>query len=219
MRGRGHGRVVIFLRGAIVLAVLMLRPLAASAAPVLLGDSVQGSIYSEFTIVTQFTSPSVVGDGVEFTGVMEDHGKARRNWQVSVDIGARGFTIGWNMPIPDAESPLGGWLTLGLSLTGLNFTEGATITGVTQTGYYCGPGLSGCAHGESTVPPVSFTGDSVVLEFGRLFGGQTYTYEFTVSEPTITPVPEPASLALLGTGFATLIAGRRRRRTNLSRTE
>jgi hypothetical protein len=41
MRGRSHGRAGFLLRGAIVLAVLMLRPLTASAAPVLLGDSVE----------------------------------------------------------------------------------------------------------------------------------------------------------------------------------
>ena len=131
-----HGRVMFFLRATIVVAVLMMRPPTASAAPVLLGDSVQGELYGP-AVATQFTSPAVVGDGVEFTGgVVKTNSKAF--WKVSVDIGASSFTIGWtHIAVLDVD--FNPEAAIGLSLSGLDFTPAGTITGVTRTGYSCSP--------------------------------------------------------------------------------
>jgi hypothetical protein len=211
MRGRNHGRVVFLLRGAILLAALMLRPLHASAAPILLGDSVEGTLSTSGTIVTQFTSPAVVGAGVEFTGAMRDSGKAGALWNVTVDISATGFTIGWTSLTPGASIISTGTL-LGLSLTGLDFTSAGFITGFTRTGYSCAPAGVVCNSGAPSDSGLSFTDNSISVGFRALRNGETYTYAIAAAEPTSpVPVPEPTSLALLGAGFATFIAGRYRR--------
>lgn len=212
MRGRSDGRVVFSLRGAILLAILMLRPLTAGAAPILLGDSVEGTLYSAGTVLTQFTSPAIVGGGVEFTGLVRDPGRAGTLWDVWVDIGATGFTIGWHSPTPDAfiasSVPL-----LTLSLSGLNFTPTAAITGFTRTGYSCMPAESvACNMGGAADVNLGFADDAIMVGFRALRAGETYTFDFTTAETTPSPVPEPSSLALLGTGFATVIVGRFRRR-------
>lgn len=203
-------RVVFLLRGAVLLAALMLRPLNASAAPILLGDSVEGTLSAAGTIVTQFTSPAVVGAGVEFTGAVRDPGKSGTLWNVSVDISATSFTIGWTSHPEAFIASFGSLLTL--SLSGLDFTPAGLITGVTRTGYSCAaPGVV-CDHGAAADANLSFTDHSISVDFFVLRQGETYTFDIATAESTApTPVPEPTSLALLGTGFATFIAGRYRR--------
>lgn len=211
MRGRSVGQVVFFLRGAILLAILMLRPLTASAAPILLGDSVEASLYTSGTVVTQFAPSAVVGAGTEFTGTVRDPGKAGLLWNVTLDISATGFTIGWTSQVPESFISSGAVL-LGLSLTGLDFTPAAILSGLAGTGYSCTPSTNP-ACGAGPAPPVlSFTDNSVNLAFHTLRGAESYTFAFATTETTPSPVPEPSSLALLGAGFATFIAGRFRRR-------
>jgi hypothetical protein len=211
MRGRGHGRVVFLLRGAIVLAVLMLRPLAASAAPVLLGDSVEAGLFGASTVVTPLTSPAVVGSGLEFVGLVRGP-KSDGLWDVWVDVGASSFSIGWVARGADVSfsAPFS---IIGLSLSGLDFTPAATITGVTRTDYNCTPaGSYACSLGGAIDPVLNFTDNAVELGFNVMRSGEIYTFDIATTESTATPVPEPGSLALLGTGFATFIAGRYRRR-------
>jgi hypothetical protein len=205
-------------RSLIVLAVLLLRPLTASAAPVLLGDSVHAEIYSDYVYdndpesVTQFTSPAVVGDGVEFTEGSIRTGY-RSAWNMAVDIGASSIIIRFgSLGMYDMTSNDG--VVLGLLLTGLDFTPAGTITGVTRTGYSCVDGWGyACARDPGPDDPIlSFTGNSINLGFGTVRDGETYRFDIAVGEPTPTPVPEPGTLALLGTGFVTFIANRNRRR-------
>src|SRR5262245_38210844 len=83
-------------RGAVVLEVVLMRPLAANAAPILTGDSVQATLTaSAGTVLTQFTSPAIVGSGTEFTGFFVDGSKVGALWTVVVDISASSFSIGW----------------------------------------------------------------------------------------------------------------------------
>ena len=102
---------------------------------------------------------------------------------------------------------------IGLSLSGLNFTPAAIITGVTRTDYSCTPaGSYACSLGGAIDPVLNFTDNAVELGFNVMRSGEIYTFDIATTESNATPVPEPGSLALLGTGFATFIAGRYRRR-------
>lgn len=207
MRGVTHQRVVFSLRAAMAAAVLMM-PLTANAAPILTGDTVTASLFGR-DVTTPFASSAVVGDGAEFTGVVNTGFKSYFDWGVTVDIGATGFTLVITAP-PDFNLSSTGVL-LGFTLSGLNFTPAATIAGVNLTSAVCAvPGSLGCSNGPRT-PDVSFTGDSVTVQTSGLGGNQTFAWEFVTQETAPTPVPEPASLALLGTGLAACVARRRRR--------
>jgi hypothetical protein len=216
MRGGSYryGRVGFFLRGAIVLGVLMLRPLTADAAPVLVGDSVEAGLFSAGLVVTPLTSPAVVSSGVEFTGVVQEPGSNGGLWDVWVDIGASSFSIGWTSRGSTA-SIIAPFTLIGLTLGGLDFTPAATITGVTRTDYSCTPaGSFACGTGGvGPIDPVLFFTEHVIsLDFTAIRTGEVYTFDIATTESTATPVPEPGSLALLGAGLATFIGGRYRRR-------
>lgn len=162
--------------------------------------------------MTPLTSPAVVGPGLEFTGLVRGPGSDGL-WDVWVGVRASSFSIGWVARGADVafSAP---FAVIGLSLSGLDFTPAGTITGVTRTGYSCTPmfGSTACDGAGPIDPFLTFTGNAIDLGFGTVRSGETYTFDIAVAEPTATPVPEPGSLALLGTGFATFIAGRYRRR-------
>jgi hypothetical protein len=183
-----------------VLAVLVLRPLAAAAGPVLTNDSVSGVLSVPFynCILTQITSPAVVGSGVEFTGVVGVD-KVCHPLAVSVDMGESDLSVtftGSTNWISNSE-PL-----MTLSLSDLDFTPGAIITGVTATN--CAP--VGCS---SLDPLVTFTDHSIDLAFRTLASGYSFAFDITTTDPTV--VPEPSSLSLLAAGLGSFIVRRARR--------
>jgi hypothetical protein len=187
-------------------AGLMLQPVAASAAPILTGDTVLATLNTFGAVTTPFASSAVVGAGVEFAGAVGglDRGSP---WNVTLDIGETGFSIGWTRGVGSfiASSPG----LVGVTITNLDFAPLAKIIGVSRTGYSCNPSTHpSCGAND---PVINFTDNSVSLAFRKMVHGETYTFDFATAETVVPAVPEPTSLALLGTGFATFVADRLRR--------
>jgi hypothetical protein len=199
---RGHERLRFLLHGAILLAALLLQPLAAHAAPVLTGDSIAGSItHADECVQTQLTSPAVVGAGVEFNGAFSI-GKVcgYSNFLVSVDFAESSFTVAFTAADSHTIGIGSTGILLTMSFTGLDFTPGATITSVSCSGPDCFPNET----------PIGFTANSVVVSWKILKPGDTYVFDLATSDAAV-PAPEPTSLVLLGTGLASVIVRRARR--------
>ena len=177
--------------------------MAGAANASLIGDSVVAQMSGVLSIVTQFTSPAVVGDGVEFTGSIEGFA-SNLTADIEVNLTESGFsfgtirTSGWG-----GHSGSG---ALRIDLTDLDWIGGeGEIVGINDLG------------GFHTVQVLGFGPDSAFVIFNTLEFGQgsynLHTFSFDVDHDPVTLIPLPATLPLFLSGLAVFGFVARRRRS------
>jgi hypothetical protein len=188
---------------------------ATARATDLTGTTVFGEIISKtpgLLVTTQFSPSAVVGPGVEFNGVIDLPGLLE-GFNISADFGADDLTIVFSSHEPFANVQDSDGL-LDLSFIGfppsLDF-EHFTHTCDASVGAYC-PNTPEGLQGQFTS-----TGEMDFV-FISLFSGDTYVFN---NDPPVTPgspVPEPSTFALLGTGALGFAGALRRRFSPASST-
>lgn len=161
-------------------------------ADTLTGTTVTGSMAADkFDVVsTQFTSPAVVGSGVEFSGVFTDQSFGSNSYNVTADFTDGGLTVTIDGP-HDIGAPY--------PLIALTFTDPAFVTPFTL------------ASSQNASPnSLSLVGSTLTLDFDGVNANQVYTYS---DVPASAATPEPSAIALLGTGLLGMGGLIRRRRS------
>jgi len=195
----------------LLLAVFLFSPHAADAS--LIGTSLCATITpgTGFTVPTQFTSPATVGPGVEFTGTLHST-NFNEDFNISADFTATDLTVIFTSPNPAANIQSITSNTL-VALTFQGFPP--TFGGFANFTYACNPSLgTSCIFASNGYYQGSVSGGSITYDFKNLFSGDTYRF---YNPPSTSPVPEPSTFAMLGTGLLGAAGAFRRRASLLTR--
>jgi hypothetical protein len=170
------------------------------------GQSVNGTITSPggaFTTIVPFTSPAIVGPGIEFTSNSTD--VFNQVWNVTADFSATALTIKFLTP-----ASVNGNISNGTGVVDLAFSGFSGVTPLAFKSYNCTPAGFACStfSGGPNSTIVTSTASAFDVKFGVLRTGETYVFGV---------VPEPASWALMLVGFGLVgIALRRRQPARVS---
>ena len=174
---------------------------AAAHASALLGSSVTGTITgsSDFVVSTQFTSPAVVGPGVEFTGAVADT-SFNYLFNVGADFSDDALVISFSSATPFANVtpvPPGSLAPFTLTFGSANGYFGAIgpVTQITCVKVF------GCGN---TKIAVGGGASAITVDVSAIFAGDSF--KIALSPPA---VPEPSVWAMLIVGFGLIGHARR----------
>lgn len=175
----------------------------------LTGQSVSASFALQVSAsnIVPFTSPAVVGPGVEFTGGFRD--VFGQDWSLALDVFATGFSLSWTGTDLGNLSGLAPEPFL-FTLSGLS-----GIGPVSLVSYACEPaGQFPCTAFSGGPSLTSLTSDatSATVVLNVIRSGETYV--FSLGNAGV--IPEPATWAMLIAGFGLVGASLRRRRLALA---
>lgn len=190
---------------ALLATTAVLMPKAAKAD--LIGSNVTGAIttHGVVNLTTQFSSPAIVGSGVEFTGAVTD--VRSFTYDITADFSATGLTVGITSPTDDGAN-----IGSGFSIYTLTFTDAAFGASMPETSLTCNSDIHSACNIFGGPPSFSnsligdtMIGSTLTLNFEAIASGEIFTFQ------TPAAAPEPGSFALLGTGMLAGIGALRRR--------